>query len=175
MATKTKRLTKEIIVSTVDATTGVIIENTNRQHWIVEREEPDFVKLYFNAVLEYNKVSCVITPLVTELLKYMTYADDELLGGQVVYLNATLKKKICKNLNIAEVTYRTNMKKLCDGKIIRKLSTGTYQFNPYIFGKGNWNNIKDLRASFDWKNGFTVLETIHQESQEQQEEQQDNE
>ena len=158
---KQKKLTKEVIVTTVDMTTGELIESTSKQDWIIEREEPDFIKLYFNAVLEFNKVSCVITPLVTELLKYMSYADDEN-GGQMVYLNTALKKKICKNLDIAEVTYRTNIKKLCDGKIIRKVERDTYQFNPYIFGKGNWNNIKDLRASFDWRNGFIVLETVHQ-------------
>lgn len=98
-------------------------------------------------MLEYNKVSCVITPLVTELLKYMTYADDEELGRQMIFLNSTLKKKICKNLNIADVTYRTNMKKLCDGKIIRKVERDTYQFNPYIFGNGSRNSTSRNRGT----------------------------
>ena len=162
MAKSKKKLTKESTNTVVNVTTGEIIESTDRKEWLLEREEPDYIKLYFNAVLEFNKVSSVVTPLVTELLKYMTYADDKD-GGQMIYLNATLKRKICKNLEIAEITYRTNMKKLCQGKIIRKVERDTYQFNPYIFGKGDWTNIKDLRASFDWKNGFIVLETVHQE------------
>ena len=160
---KKKRLLKEIRTELVNQNTGEILQNQILQEWVVPREEPDFVKLYLNAVLEYNAISCANTPLLAELLKFMSYADDEENGGQMIYLNKSLRTKICAKLDIKEVTYRTNIKKLCDGKILRKIATDTYQVNPLIFGKGNWSNIRNLRASFDWENGFVVKSTEHEE------------
>lgn len=161
MAEKRKRVVKEYATTIVTMETGEIVETVNKKEWIVPREEPDFIKLYISAALEFNNVSCANAPLMTELLKYVTYADDAELGGQMVFLNGMLKDRICKKLHYADCTLRANMKKLCDGKIIRKVGKDTYQLNPFIFGKGDWNSIKNLRASFDWENGFIVKETIH--------------
>lgn len=161
MAGKKKKILKSIQTNYIDQETGEFLRQEDLQEWSVPREEPDYVKLYLNAVLEFNSISSANTPLLMELMKYMTYADDVEKGGQMIFLNSTLKKFICQKLDIKDVTFRTNIKKLCEGKILRKYDTNTYQVNPFIFGKGDWQSIKNLRASFDWNNGFIVTETEH--------------
>lgn len=167
---KKKRIIKQVETNFVDTTTGEIVTNEILKEWIIPREELDYVKLYFNAVLEFNAISSKNTPLLIELIKYMTYADDIDRGGQIIYLNKYLKDKICQKLKIKDITFRTNLKKLCDGKILRRIATSTYQANPLIFGKGDWQSIKNLRADFDWTNGFIVLETKYEKNSEELEE-----
>lgn len=159
---KKKRIIKHIETGYVDTTTGEIINEETVKEWIVPREEPDYVKLYFNAVLEFNEVSCANTPVLMALLRYMTYADDEE-GGQIIYLNQALRKRICNKLEIKESTLKSNLSKLCKGNILKRLENNTYQANPFIFGKGDWASIKNVRASFDWEHGFVVEETTHEE------------
>lgn len=158
---KKKKIIKEIETGYVDVETGEIISSKTLKEWSLPREEPDYVKLYFNAVLEFNAVSCANTPILLELIKYMSYADDEK-GGQMIYLNKYLKDQICKNLNIKDSTLKANISKLCKGNILKRVGTGTYMANPFIFGKGDWASIKNLRASFDWNNGFIVETTEHE-------------
>ena len=165
MAEKKKKLVSEYATTIIKAETGEIVETIDQKQWIIPREEPDYIKLYVSAALEFNNVSCSNAPLMAELLKYVTYADDNEYGGQMIFLNYSLKKKICEKLKYAEVTFRKNLQKLCDGKMIRKVDRDTYQLNPYIFGKGDWNSIKNLRASFDWENGFVVREIIQEEKE----------
>lgn len=157
-----KRITKEIETGYVDAN-GEVISSSSLKEWLIPREEPDYVKLYLNAVLEYRDVGSSNTPTLMALMKYMTFADNETEGGQMIILNKFVRNKIAKELNIKPDTLRKNIDKLCNGKILRKLETDTYQVNPYLIGKGDWSSIKNLRASFDWKNGFVVTQTEHEE------------
>lgn len=159
-----KRLTKMIVEGCINPETGEILSENRIEEWSVPREEPDYVKLYFNAVLEYNCVSSANTPTMLALLKYMSYANvDASNGGQIITLNTYVRGLICDSLKIKPDTLRKNIQKLCDGKIIRRIASNTYQANPYLFGRGDWNSIKNLRASFDWINGFIVEETEHGE------------
>lgn len=158
---KKKKITKEIETAYVDSETGEVISSNSLREWSIPREEPDYVKLYLNAVLEFREVSCSNTPTLMALMKYMSFADNED-GGQMIILNKYVKNKIAEELEIKQDTLRKNIEKLCAGKILRKIETNTYQVNPYLIGKGDWNSIKNLRASFDWKNGFVVTATEHE-------------
>lgn len=158
---KKKRITKQIETGYVDLKTGEVLKSESLKEWSVPREEPDYIKLYLNAVLEFRDVSCSNTPTLMALMKYMSFADDEN-GGQMIILNKYVKNRIADELGIKQDTLRKNIEKLCFGRILRKIETNTYQVNPYLIGKGDWNSIKNLRASFDWENGFIVAETEHE-------------
>lgn len=157
-----KRITKEVFTEYVNFKTGEISSENLTKEWIVDREEPDFIKLYFNAICGFNDVSPANVPVLMALLPYMTYADDSH-GGQIIGLTSYIRDRICEKLNIKPETLRKNINALCDGKILRKIATNTYQANPHLFGKGDWKSIKNLRGSFDWEHGMVVTVTEHEE------------
>ena len=54
---------------------------------------------------------------------------------------------------------------LVKADIFRKIEgrRGVYRVNPFIIGKGEWKDIKELRANFDFQNGTFVPEVIMKE------------
>ena len=66
-----KRLTKEVFTEYVDFETGEIKDELSLKEWVVDRDEPDFVKLYFNAICGFNDVSPANVPTLMALLPYM--------------------------------------------------------------------------------------------------------
>ena len=48
---------------------------------------------------------------------------------------------------------------------MRRLGVGTYQFNPSLFGKGEWSDIYNIRAVFDFGTGEAVAQIIKKEEE----------
>ena len=55
--------------------------------------------------------------------------------------------------------------------IVKRIAVGTYEFNPYLFGKGSWEHIYNIRAEFDFKNGEIMAEIVHEEEEKMSENQ----
>ena len=49
--------------------------------------------------------------------------------------------------------------------IFKRIATGTYQVNAELFGKGEWKDIKNIRATFDFGNGTIETEIIKNEEE----------
>ena len=47
--------------------------------------------------------------------------------------------------------------------IFARIATGTYQVNAELFGKGDWKDIKNIRATFDFARGTVETEIITEE------------
>lgn len=137
-----------------DGETGEItkkIENTVLS-W---GSEPPYIKLYLQDILYLSDLPKSHENILFELLKRATYAGDEY--GMSVTLSSGLKKIIAKTLNIKNIRSINNcLSELVKGKILFRIETGVYQFNPYLFGKGDWQDISSLRLNIDYDiNGKT--------------------
>ena len=119
----------------------------------IRNDEPDFVKLYINAWCEFKQVKGINTAFLLHLLPSMTYANN----GQFIFTNAALKRQIAEELNWSIKTAcnrgATELKKLCNAGILKKIENGKYQVNPELIGKGEWKDIRKLRATFNLENG----------------------
>lgn len=51
--------------------------------------------------------------------------------------------------------------------VLTRDGRGTYRVNPFIFGKGDWRDISELRATFNFKTGevTTEKELSHEEKE----------
>lgn len=145
----------------IDRDSGEIIE----QEFIHRRgAEPPFIKLYLDCLCDFKGLSKSLNPILLEFLKYMTYANiDDPNGGQIIYLNAALKR------NIAHATGKT-IKRIEQAitdfvktGVFSRIATGTYQVNAELFGKGDWKDIKNIRATFDFANRTVEAEIIKNE------------
>lgn len=138
----------------IDGETGEIIK---RKTTLQFSKEPAYVKLYFDClgvIIKNEGLNESLNDMLLETLKLGSYADEE----QTVILNAYQKEKICKKTGKSLRRLEQAITIWVKNKILFRVSRGTYRINPWIFGKGEWRDISDLRASFDFKAGNLTLE-----------------
>lgn len=148
----TKRILKE--ETTVDMTTGEVIQ---RNTTTVYDKEPDFVKLYLDCLGVFIKnegLNNSLNDMLLEVLKHCSYADD----GQIVHLDAYTRSQVCKVTGKSDARLKQAIKAWVDNKVFIRVGRGVYQVNPYILGRGSWQEISKLRANFDFSAGTVELE-----------------
>lgn len=68
-----------------------------------------------------------------------------------VCLSAGIKRIISKELGLKNNRSINNaLSDLVKGKILYRIETGVYNFNPYLFGKGDWQDIARLRLDINY-------------------------
>lgn len=108
----------------------------------VEVEE-DFIKLYLKDLCRLNDIPKTGNEILNELLLYTDYQNK-------ILLPSGIKKSIIEKYKISMGTLDNNLSKLLKLEIIKKLGTGVYQLNPYLFGKGKWENVKSIRVQWSY-------------------------
>lgn len=148
----TKRVLREDVE--YDSATGEI---TRRKTTLEFSKEPAYVKLYLDCLGVYIKndgLTSSLNDMLVEVLKRSSYAEE----GQIVHLNTFTKEQVCKATGKGMERMKQAIRIWVDNKILVRVARGVYQVNPYIFGKGEWRNIANLRASFDFNGGKVEVE-----------------
>jgi hypothetical protein len=109
----------------------------------IKNDEPDFVKLYLNALTPLYGLEGLQNKVLIEFVKFMGYDN-------IVDMNARKWELLASNLNINVQVARNRISQICKNhsEIIKSLGKGAYFVNPRIFGKGTWQNVKQIRAIF---------------------------
>lgn len=107
--------------------------------------EPPYVKLYIKDMLYL----CGLPPrqyqVMLYLLKCATYAND---GKMQILIPTGLKKMMMEELGIkAKQSINNTISRLCKAGIIHRIATSVYRLNPYLFGRGEWKDICEIRMS----------------------------
>jgi hypothetical protein len=111
--------------------------------------EPAYIKLYLADIVYLSDLPKQHERLLFELLRRATYSGDA--NGMSVTLSAGIKRFIAKALGITNIRSISNaLGELTKGKILTRVETGVYQFNPYLFGKGDWQDIARLRIEMNY-------------------------
>jgi len=126
---------------------------------IISRE-PDYVKLYLNTVLASKNLPVTHNQLLNEILSIMSYANvDE---GQIVYILPVDRENIAKKIKQKPDTVKKAIIDFVKTGILMKIANGKYRVNPHLFGKGDWKDIRRIRATFLFEspNGEIKTENI---------------
>lgn len=111
--------------------------------------EPPFVKMYLNDIVYLSDLPKSYGSILYEMFKYMTYAGEK--DGMVIFINGYVKENIVKALSLKTTQSIDNaITKLVKGNILKRISRGTYRANPYLFGKGDWQDIARLRLEINY-------------------------
>lgn len=137
---------------------------------IIWGEEPNYVKLYLQDMLYLNGLSSQYYKLLNCLIKEISYASEE--EGLCIALIPYTKKRILNEMGWKNMISLNNaLHKLKQYKIIYSIDRGLYRLNPYLFGKGNWQDIAKIRMTINYNdiNGRTIkTEIIQQKEQKEQ-------
>lgn len=112
-------------------------------------EEPSYIKLYLQDIMYLSDMPKQYVAVAEALLKRVSYAGDA--DGMCVVLVPRIKKYICEELGWKNMRSLNNaLVELVKGKILYRLDNNVYQFNSYLFGKGDWQDIARLRLEISY-------------------------
>ena len=111
--------------------------------------EPSYIKFYLQDILFLSDMPIRHSAILHELLKRSSYAGEK--EGMQVVINASLKRRIKTTLGFKNISSVNNaITDLVKGHILYRVDTGLYNFNPYLFGKGDWQDISRLRLEIEY-------------------------
>lgn len=145
--------------------TGEVKSSVKRhtQH-IRYSKEPSYVKLYLDHLSRFKGLQLSFNPILAELLKSTTYANlNDQDGGMLLFLNKPLKEIIAQRCGVSLGRVDNAVTEFVKKGYMRRLKLGMYQFNPFFFGKGEWKDIENIRAMFDYGTGEAVAEIVRTE------------
>lgn len=130
----------------VDGESGEVVQQETQVTF--RTTEPDYVKLYIDAWCAFRDIKKVNSTFLYCILPYMTYAEE----GQIIGLTSLAKRRIARKLEWKEQYALQNcakeLRKLCVAGILKKIDASNFIVNPDLIGKGEWKDIKNLRATF---------------------------
>lgn len=141
--------------------------------------EPSYIKLYLQDILYLSDMPTKHSAILYELLKRSSYAGDK--DGMQVIVNASLKRRIKEMLGFKNMSSVNNaITDFVKGKILYRVDVGMYNFNPFLFGKGDWQDISRLRLEVNYddikgKTFKTVCEYQQEENETEDHEDQQQE
>lgn len=105
-------------------------------------KEPQFIKIYLSHLLMLTDIPKGLNGILFELIKGMNYKNE-------VVWNAGIKDRICQELNCSESNVRKALTEFKKKKILIEQGRGIFLVNPYVFGRGTWENVHQLRLTVD--------------------------
>lgn len=143
--------------------TGEVLESEKITHFKVE-QEPDYVKLYIRDLSMIVGLPNTAQDILHSILPFMTYDNR-------IILNSAIRREISEKLNVKTNTLAHRLADLCKANVMIKKDTNVYMANPYLFGRGKWEDIKKLRMTIEYEQGNRVVRTaVLKEQQESLEE-----
>jgi DNA-binding MarR family transcriptional regulator len=119
-------------------------EETENQTTIIKTtEEPDFIKLYLDDILYYHDIPRSINPILQVFLKNMNYQNK-------LILNSSLKKHMAEEVKLTVASIDKAISKLVKGNLLIREDIGIFLFNPYLFGRGEWKDIVEIRNNITY-------------------------
>ncbi len=148
-------MAEKIITETTryDYESGEIVRSEKQQAY--KSDEPDYVKFYIRAWCDFKAIKGINTNFLYSILPYMSYANEEL--GQIISLSTFIKEQIAQKLGWKATTVRNRFAdefaKLCKQNVLKRVGKNAYQVNPELIGKGQWKDIRKLKATFNLETG----------------------
>jgi len=137
------QLTERIIYkeekSKINNETGEIVEEVKHTTTRIPKE-PNYIKVYIQAVGLLHNLPNSADKILFELIKYVNY-DNEII------INKNVKERIAERLNISLSRVNMYISDLTKKNFLIRKARGVYILNPYVFGKGNWKDIYELRKA----------------------------
>lgn len=135
------KVTREKHIRTINEN-GEVKHEKNEQDFTYERE-PDYIKLYIDGILLLTDLPKGLNDALQHLLQGMNYKN-------IVVLNAGIKRIIASDLGITTGRLNNIISQLAKKEIMQRIETGVYRFNPNIFGRGKWEDIKKIRMEVEF-------------------------
>lgn len=150
MKEKKRKITSLTETRIVNETTGEVI-SARETNVIHIPGEPNFIKLYLDAVMYISDIPTGVSKVMFCVLKRLPYADS---NEQGIQINKYVRTKIADELGVSEEYIKKSIIALVKGQLLIHDNTTkrscNYKVNPYVFGKGECKDIEELRLNVNF-------------------------
>ncbi len=144
-----RKLTQEIQQELVDNTTGEVITKLTQKTYTASNE-PNYIKLYIDDLMRLKDLPKSTNGFFMAILKTMDYENK-------VYITKHVRQQIIKNMGIGESTLRRLLDNCIKKGLMTKIDSNTFFLNPNIFGRGTWQNVKEIRMLVSYSSKGRLL------------------
>lgn len=107
-------------------------------------KEPHYIKLYLQDILYLKDMPRGLNPVLHVLLKNIQWGNNRLI------LNSSLKKQMAQSIGLSVATIEKAITHFVKAEIMFREDKGIYVFNPYLFGSGYWEDIREVRMNITY-------------------------
>lgn len=135
----------------VDQATGQILASESHKSSVVSRE-PDFIKIYYKAMMTTLGVDNEL-PLkfLLALSNEIGFSNDEQVR---FYNNKMTREQISAYCDVTDGMVSKYLRKSVQlGILFPTQYRGVYDVNPWLIAKGKWEHIRSLQAEFEFVQG----------------------
>ena len=119
-----------------------VVEKTNRSVHL--GSEAHYIKIYLKDIGKLHDLSPQNNKFLYEFFSMANWNTNEL------QITAGKKNELAQKHETSKAVIDNIISKLTKKDILIKKGTGLYILNPYLFGKGEWSQIKALRLTIDY-------------------------
>jgi hypothetical protein len=166
---ESKARTKNVTVysnekTVIDEQTGEILSSSKETVKKVSKE-PDFIKLYYETMLAFNRIHDIPISFVLSLSKFLEWSNEG--KPMCVTLNKRVKDimQVDCEVKIAQIS-RYIATSVENGLLFRTAYRSVYEVNPFMIAKGKWDSIQELQCKFNFVNGKWIREIEEVEDKE---------
>lgn len=164
-----KKIRSETNTMVMDLDTGELVREIRENTGYVGRE-PDYIKIYTDCMLVFNNMDVALSPFIVAFGRHMTYAN----GGNpnfrcTVRTDELVRKDVAEYCGVSDARVKQAIKALVDAEVFipmqinGKKKRGIYFVNPWVVGKGEWKDIKQLRGQFEFITGAAGVLAIDED------------
>lgn len=155
---KTKKVLMEKGEVHYDSMTGEVITATHAYTAKIDAE-PNYIKIYTDCMLVFNDIDVALSPYIIAFGAHMTYANSDRNDYRcTVRTDELTRSDVATRLGVSDQRVKQAIKTLIDAGIFipieinGKKKRGIYYVNPWVIGKGDWRDIRQLRGEFEFTN-----------------------
>lgn len=154
-----KRIVKEQTHTEIDGVTGEMtrVIATDNSY---TGAEPEYVKIYTDCLLAFNHLDIALSPYIVAFAKWMTYANFDNPDYRCTVRTGEIERQdVAHCVGVSESMVKKAIAQLVKAEVFIPISKGgrrlrgIYFVNPWVMAKGEWKDIKQLRAQFEFVSG----------------------
>lgn len=161
-----KKVVREETTTVYDSETGELVRKISMNNGVVGKE-PDYIKIYTDCMLVLNKMDVALSPYIIAFARHMTYANHGNPNFRcTVRTDELVRKDVAAYCGVSDARVKQAIKALVDAEVFipmvieGKTKRGIYFVNPWVVGKGEWKDIKQLRGQFEFISGASSVVSI---------------
>lgn len=158
-----KKVIRETDTIEFDATTGKLTRNLKEKTQIIGRE-PDYIKIYTDCMLLFNNIDVALSPFIVAFGRHMTYANNDNVSFRcTVRTDELVRRDVAEYCKVSDARVKQVIRELIKEEVFipiqinGKKKRGVYFVNPWVVGKGEWKDIKQLRGQFEFVSGTVAI------------------
>ncbi len=161
-----KKVISQVAETVIDHDTGQMIRTVTDDKMFVDKE-PDYIKIYTSCLLVLNNLPTELMPYLVAFGKWMTYANFDNPAYRCTVRTTEIERHdVATTVGVSDARVKQVIKSLVEAEIFipvelnGKVKRGIYFVNPWVIGKGEWKDIRQLRANFEFVSGATNIMQI---------------